>query len=321
MTAAVLDVTGMSVRFRLPRVIVRAVTDVNFTLRRGRMLALIGESGCGKSVLTSALLGLLPANADVAGSAWLRGPDGDVELLTAPERLLSRRVRGRRIALVPQSAHAALTPTRTARAQLVETVRVLDGRSGVENRVGELADRAGLPARALDLYPHELSGGMAQRVILALALAGRPDLILADEPTSGLDRPLADKVVDELRRLADDGIALLMITHDLAAAERAATDLAVMYASRLVETGPIDQVLHDPWHTYTAQLLDALPGRRFTAIPGHPPDLTAVDHGCAFAARSDCHREICNGSVELAGTGERQTACGLHREPANDARC
>lgn len=315
MTGARLEVTDLSVRFRLPRAIVRAVSHVNLTLRPGRMLALVGESGCGKSVLTSALLGLLPANADVAGTAWLRGAAGDVELLTAPERVLSRGVRGRRIALVPQSAHAALTPTRSARAQILETVRVLEGRADAEDRVAALADRAGLHASALDLYPHELSGGMAQRVVLALALAGRPDVILADEPTSGLDRPLAHRAVAELRGLADDGMAVLMITHDLVAAEGAATDLAVMYASRLVESGPIDEVLRDPWHTYTTELLDALPRRRFAPIPGHPPDLTAVDDGCAFAARSARHREVCNGDPALGGTGERRAACGLHRVP------
>ncbi|MGW5365900.1 ABC transporter ATP-binding protein [Actinopolymorpha pittospori] len=309
---ATLEVADMSVRFRLPGTVVRAVTGVSFTLHPGQLLALVGESGCGKSVLASALLGLLPANADVAGAAWLRGDGGEVELLGAPERILARRVRGRRIALVPQSAHAALTPTRTARAHLLETVRILEGRTGADERVGELADRTGLDRRALDLYPHELSGGMAQRVVLALALAGRSDVVLADEPTTGLDRPLADRVVAELRGLADAGLAVLMITHDLVAAERSATDLAVMYASRLLECGPLEDVLRDPWHTYTAELLDALPGRRFVAIPGHPADLTGSLDGCAFANRSARHREVCNADPTLAGAGPRRVACGLH---------
>jgi peptide/nickel transport system ATP-binding protein len=316
MTTVALEVADLSVRFRVPGATVRAVTGVSITLRRGRMLALVGESGCGKSVLAAALLGLLPANAEVAGEAWLRGPAGDVDLLSAPERVLSREVRGRRLALVPQTAHAALTPTRTARSQLVETVRALArerAAGGWQARVDEIVARVGLPDDALDLYPHELSGGMAQRVVLALALAGRPEVIVADEPTTGLDRPLATQVVAELRRLADDGTAVLLITHDLLAAFDAATDLAVMYASRLVETGPMDDILRDPRHTYTAELLDALPGRGFRPIPGHPPDLTRLGDGCAYAERSERHRTVCNGDPNLVRDGDRQVACGLVR--------
>jgi peptide/nickel transport system ATP-binding protein len=306
-TKVALAVDNLSVRFRIKRGYVRAVTDVSFALCPGQLLALVGESGCGKSVLAAALLGLLPANADLAGTAQL----GDVELLGAPERTLVREVRGRRIALVPQSAHAALTPTRTARSQLVETVRTLENPTSADERASALAERVGLADAALDRYPHELSGGMAQRVVLALALAGRPDVILADEPTSGLDRPLVERTVDTLRELADDGIAVLMITHDLAAAERSATDLAIMYASRLVETGPIEEVFADPWHTYTQELLDALPQRGFRPIPGHPPDLTALPDGCPYALRSAAHAERCNGELGLVTVGARSVACGM----------
>lgn len=303
---AVLRTERLSVRFRIPRGLVSAVTEVSFALRAGRLLALVGESGCGKSVLASALLGLLPANADIAGAAWL----GELELTGAPERVLSRTVRGRRIALVPQSAHAALTPTRTIRSQLAETLQALQGKGSVGS-LTEVATRAGFPLAALDSYPHELSGGMAQRAVLALALAGRPEVVIADEPTTGLDRPLVDRVVDELRRLADDGIAVLLITHDLAAARRVATDLAVMYASRLVELGPAAEVLTDPWHTYTRDLLEALPDNGFRPIPGHPPDLTALPDGCAYAARSSAHREVCDGSLGLRTVGARSVACGM----------
>lgn len=306
-TKVALAVDHLSVRFRIKHGYVRAVSDVSFALRPGQLLALVGESGCGKSVLAAALLGLLPANADVAGTAQL----GDVELLGAPERTLVRSVRGRRIALVPQSAHAALTPTRTARSQLAETVRALEGAAGVDVRVRALADRVGLAEASLDRYPHELSGGMAQRVVLALALAGSPQVVLADEPTTGLDRPLVERTVDTLRELADDGTAVLMITHDLAAAERTATDVAIMYASRLVETGPLDEVLADPWHTYTRELLDALPHRGFRPIAGHPPDLTALPDGCPYALRSAAHAARCDGSLALASAGARSVACGL----------
>lgn len=175
---SVLRAEALSVRFRIPRGLVSAVTEVSFSLQPGRLLALVGESGCGKSVLAAALLGLLPANADIAGAAWL----GDLELTGAPECVLSRTVRGRRVALVPQSAHAALTPTRTIGRQLSETLEALRGKGSVAE-------------------------------------------------------------------LAEDGIAVLLITHDLAAARRVADDLAVMYASRLVELGPAAEVLADPWHT------------------------------------------------------------------------
>ncbi|HEY6737509.1 MAG TPA: oligopeptide/dipeptide ABC transporter ATP-binding protein, partial [Actinopolymorphaceae bacterium] len=237
--------------------------------------------------------------------------DGEVELLGAPERVLARTVRGRRIALVPQSAHSALTPTRTARALLSETVRRLEPTANVAERLRQLCERVGLDEGALDRYAHELSGGMAQRVVLALALSGRPEVIVADEPTTGLDRPLADRAATALRELADDGMAVLLITHDLRIVERVATDIAVMYASRLVEHGPAADILTDPWHTYTQDLFGALPSRGFMAIPGHPPDLTRLPSGCAYAERSAEHRAHCSGDLALDGTGERRVACGM----------
>ncbi|MEU5876254.1 ABC transporter ATP-binding protein [Spirillospora sp. NPDC047279] len=307
----------LSVRFRLRDSIVQAVTDASFELRPGRLLTLVGESGCGKSVLAAALLGLLPGNAEIRGAVRLDTPDGPLELTTAPERTLARRVRGRKVALVPQSAATALTPVRTVRAQLTETLRAL--RPDVDDRDREadrLAETVGLAPAALDRYPHELSGGMAQRAVLTLALAGDPDVILADEPTSGLDRPLVDHTMDALRALADDGRAILLITHDIAAAERAATDLAVMYASRIVEQGPAGDMFADPLHPYTRALLDATPGRGFRPLPGHPPNLSALPSGCAFRARCP-ERETCTDDPALAPvTPRRSLACARPRVPA-----
>ncbi|MZD08725.1 ATP-binding cassette domain-containing protein, partial [Streptomyces sp. SID5785] len=195
----------------------------------------VGESGCGKSVLASALLGLLPANAETAGTAHA----GGLDLLGADEATLARTVRGRRVGLVPQSPAAHLTPVRTVRAQLAETVRALTGigRRGpaLTAAVDTAAARAAFPADHLDRYPHELSGGLAQRAATALALVGDAPLLLADEPTTGLDRDLVERTVDELRRHLGTERALLLITHDLAAAERIADRVAVMYASRIVE--------------------------------------------------------------------------------------
>ncbi|MFE3577810.1 oligopeptide/dipeptide ABC transporter ATP-binding protein [Streptomyces vinaceus] len=274
---------------------VEAVTDATFTLAAGECLALVGESGCGKSVLASALLGLLPANAETAGSARLAdGPD----VLAADERTLSRTVRGRRIGLVPQSPAAHLTPVRTIRSHLEETVRELAGRTrartrargGAELRAVALAaaERAAFPATHLDRYPHELSGGLAQRAATALALVGDAPLLLADEPTTGLDRDLVHRTVDELRaHTREAGRALLMITHDLAAAERIADTVAVMYAGRIVEITATAAFFGAPGprHPYARGLLDALPERAFIPVPGAPPELGALPPGCAFAAR------------------------------------
>ncbi|RAY16295.1 ABC transporter ATP-binding protein [Actinomadura craniellae] len=310
-----LRVQDLSVRFRLRESIVQAVTGVSFDLLPGRLLALVGESGCGKSVLASALLGLLPGNAELRGRVRLResaGPEASpdwLDLTAAGERTLSRRVRGHRVALVPQSAATALTPVRTARSQLAETIRVLrPGEGDTRGAADRLAERVGLRPADLDRYPHELSGGMAQRVVLALALTADPDVILADEPTSGLDRPLVERTVDMLRELADDGRAVLLITHDLAAAERVATDVAVMYASRIVEQGPAGEVFTDPWHPYTRGLLDATPARGFRPLPGHPPDLSALPAGCAFRPRCP-RRDTCSGDPAPVPVAGRHLAC------------
>ncbi|MBP2477276.1 peptide/nickel transport system ATP-binding protein [Crossiella equi] len=306
-----LDVRELSVRFRLGRgrPEVHAVTDVSFALAPGQLLALVGESGCGKSVLAAALLGLLPANAVLRGEAVLHGPE-PLELLSAPETVLSQRVRGRLVGLVPQSAAAHLTPVRTAGAQLVEAVRVLRPGEGDPGLVAEtLAERVGLDPVFLRRYPHELSGGTAQRVAVALALAGDPPVVLADEPTAGLDRPLVERTVDLLAGLAEEGRAVLLITHDLAAASRVATDLAVMYASRLVERGPAAKLFDTPWHPYTEGLLNALPTGGFQPIPGHPPELTALPDGCAFRPRCPVAAD-CGGDPALVRHGDRYLACG-----------
>ncbi|MFD4899361.1 ABC transporter ATP-binding protein [Streptomyces sp. NPDC058411] len=297
----VLSVRGLSVRFLMPHGRpVAAVTDARFDVLPGECLALLGESGCGKSVLASALLGLLPGNAQTAGEALL----GDLNLLTADERTLAGTVRGRRIGLVPQSPAAHLTPVRTIRSQLGEVISELKGiRRGarLQHAVLAAAGRAGFPEDHLDRHPHQLSGGLAQRAATALALAGDAPLLLADEPTTGLDRELVDRTVDELRRHVDArsggaGHGLLMITHDLAAAERIADRVAVMYAGRIVELGQADAFFGAPGprHPYSRRLLQALPDRAFTAIPGMPPELGDLPDGCAFAARCERATGLCS---------------------------
>ncbi|ARE79284.1 ABC transporter ATP-binding protein [Streptomyces sp. Sge12] len=275
---------------------VEAVTDASLRLAPGECLVLVGESGCGKSVLASALLGLLPGNAETAGSARLA--DG-TDLLAADERTLAETVRGRRVGLVPQSPAAHLTPVRTIRSHLREAVRELTGtrgRTALRAAAEAAAERAAFPATHLDRHPHELSGGLAQRAATALALVGDAPLLLADEPTTGLDRDLVLRTVDELRaHTRAAGRALLMITHDLAAAERIADSVAVMYAGRIVETGPAEAFFGAPGprHPYARGLLDALPDRAFTPVPGAPPELGALPAGCAFAARCAAADHLC----------------------------
>ncbi|MEV6398697.1 ABC transporter ATP-binding protein [Streptomyces sp. NPDC051907] len=273
---------------------IAAVSGASFDLAAGECLVLVGESGCGKSVLASALLGLLPGNAQTAGTAHADG----VELLGASERTLARTVRGRRIGLIPQSPAAHLTPVRTVRSQLEETLRELTSARGRELRDGAVAaaERAAFPADHLDRHPHELSGGLAQRAATALALVGDAPLLLADEPTTGLDRELVGRTTDELRRHVDEGRALLMITHDLAAAERIADRVAVMYAGRIVELADAKRFFGEPGprHPYARGLLSALPERDFTPIPGLPPELGALPDGCAFAARCAVATPACD---------------------------
>ncbi|MFD6991507.1 ABC transporter ATP-binding protein [Streptomyces sp. NPDC059943] len=303
---------------------IAAVTDATFDLAAGECLALVGESGCGKSVLASALLGLLPGNAQTTGAALLTGPDpaAPTDLLAADERILARTVRGRRVGLVPQSPAAHLTPVRTVRSQLVEVLRELTGARGPAlAKVAEsAAGRAAFPADHLDRYPHELSGGLAQRAATALALIGDATLLLADEPTTGLDRELVDRTADELRRHTDEGRALLMITHDLAAAERIADRVAVMYAGRIVELSPAAGFFgsRGPRHPYARGLLDALPEREFTAIPGMPPELGDLPDGCAFAARCTRASDICAGLPALTPGPGSSVACH-HAEERVDA--
>ncbi|GAA2372374.1 ABC transporter ATP-binding protein [Streptomyces carpaticus] len=318
--APLLSVRGLSVRFLMPGgADIAAVNDVSFDLSAGECLALVGESGCGKSVLAGALLGLLPGNARTRGSALLSSEPGAVpiDLPAADERTLARTVRGRLLGLVPQSPAGHLTPVRTVRSQLRETIRALHGTRGrdLATATEAAAERAAFPADHLDRYPHQLSGGLAQRAATALALVGDAPLLIADEPTTGLDRDLVARTVGELRRHTDEGRALLVITHDLPAAERIADRVAVMYAGRIVELTDAAPFFGTPGprHPYAAGLLRALPERDFTPIPGQPPGLDALPAGCAFAPRCPRATAVCAEPPDLIDG----TACHHVPEPAD----
>jgi peptide/nickel transport system ATP-binding protein len=277
-----LEIDELSVGFRTPRGVVHALSEVSLHLEPGELLLVVGESGSGKTVLAHSLLRLLPRNATTAGAVRLSGTD---VLRAAPREL--RELRGRRVALIPQSPASALNPVRRLGGQLLEVARAR-GLSAptARQRLRSLLVPVGLDFDDLARrYAHQLSGGMQQRVVNALALLGEPELVIADEPTSGLDADLVDTTAAQLREISARGAALLVITHDLRLAERLGGRLALLYASRVVEVGPTAAFFAAPSHPYGRELLRALPEREGKPIPGLPPELTALPPGCAFADR------------------------------------
>jgi peptide/nickel transport system ATP-binding protein len=290
---------------------VAALRGLNFTLERGQTLGLIGESGCGKSLTALALMGLLPEGARLQGALHFDGQD-----LAQLDEPAWCRLRGRRIAMVFQEPMTALNPLHTIGRQVAEPLRLHLGLSAAEARARALAllERVQLPqaAQRLDAYPHQLSGGQRQRVVIAIALACGPALLVADEPTTALDATLQHEVLQLLLRLVqEDGMALLLISHDLALMARSVQRLAVMYAGRFVEQGDTAQVLANPAHPYTQGLLAARPrlgaghSRRGRAgdvaplatIPGRVPGLHEMPPGCAFAARCAQAGDACRSAV------------------------
>ncbi|MFE3322194.1 ATP-binding cassette domain-containing protein [Nocardia sp. NPDC059195] len=280
-----LSIDALTVRIPVRRGdVVHAVTDLSLDITAGAVTALVGESGCGKSIVASAVMGVLPSEAVTTGSVRLQlGAAGLAHATAEPIEILADHppYRGRHIALVPQSPSTYFTPVRTVGSQLREAITAL----GTAHTPADLVERAGLSVAALELYPHELSGGMAQRAAVAAALAGDPEVIIADEPTSGLDRARTDQIGKLLRECADGGAAVLLITHDLGHLIRAgiADTVAVMYASRLMEVGPGAHVLDDPWHDYTRDLLAALPERGLHPLPHPPRTLTNLSEICPYA--------------------------------------
>jgi oligopeptide transport system ATP-binding protein len=299
-TAPLLSVEDLEVEFRMPTGTVVANDRVNYSLEAGETLAILGESGSGKSVSAQAVMGIIdsPPGHITGGRIRYRG----IDLLQVPEK---QRIafRGDQISIIFQDALSALNPVFTVGDQISEMFRVHRGMAKREarKRAVDLMDRVRIPGakNRLDSYPHEFSGGMRQRVMIAMALALDPAVLIADEPTTALDVTVQAQVMELLAELqAETGMGLILITHDLGVVAEVADRVAVMYAGRIVETGNIDDVYHRPTMPYTIGLMESLPqldvkGGRLRPIPGSPPDLTARPSGCAFHPRCRFAEQIC----------------------------
>ncbi|WP_293797991.1 ABC transporter ATP-binding protein [uncultured Bosea sp.] len=311
MTAPLLELRNLRTRFRTDRGDLDAVRDVSFTLRAGETLGLVGESGSGKSVTGFSIMGLIdPPGRIVGGEILFRGQD-----LTRLDEEAMRCLRGNRIAMVFQDPMMTLNPVLRISTQMIETIRAHETIDDATARIRarDLLGAMGIPSpeARLDAYPHQLSGGMRQRVAIAIALINKPDLIIADEPTTALDVSIQAQILAEVQQLTrESGTALLWITHDLSVIAGIADEIAVMYAGRIVEQGSVDAVLDQPSHPYTAGLIGSLPGASapgsmLVQIPGTTPDMVDPPQGCAFGPRCSRHDEAC----------ERQPAFteGAHR--------
>jgi oligopeptide/dipeptide ABC transporter ATP-binding protein len=292
-----LEVRDLSVSFPNRQGAVQAVNNVSFNLERGCILAILGESGSGKSVLLRTILGIQASLARISGEVRLRGTN--ILKLSAKERA---KISGAWVSMVFQNPMTALDPVFTVEQQIVETLvrHTTMNKREAQARALELLKLVHIasPERRLKSYPFELSGGMRQRVVIAMALACNPGLLLADEPTTALDVTVQARVLDLLREIQQEmGTSIIFVTHDVAVAAEIADEVIVMYAGRIVETGPIDQIIQAPKHPYTQGLLKANiePGQkeRPVAIPGLPPNLARLPQGCAFAPRCSLATESC----------------------------
>ena len=329
-TAAMRDepllvVDGLCTHFPTRAGVVKAVDGVSFSLRRGEILGLVGESGSGKSITGYSILGLVdPPGRVVAGSIRYDG----VELTTLPGEAM-RRLRGNRISMVFQDPMATLNPVLRIDRQMTETILAHDdvGEALALERARDALLRVGIasPDERLRAYPHQFSGGMRQRVAIAIALINRPDLVIADEPTTALDVTIQGQILHEVQTLArETGTALVWITHDLTVVAGLADRVCVMYAGRIVEQGTTAQVLESPAHPYTRGLLDSVPARnargaRLRQIPGMPPAPLGLPDGCAFRERCPRADEACVADPPMRGTpGDPDRGARCHH-PLDDA--
>ncbi len=316
-----LEVSDLKVSFATEDGIVRAVDGVSFTVGSGEVVAIVGESGSGKSVTAMTLMGLTRGpNARIEGAAQLEG----AELLSASADEL-QKIRGGSIAMVFQDPMSSLDPVHRIGKQIVEQIRVHDheiSKAEAMDRAASLMERVGIPRaqERLRSYPHEFSGGMRQRVMIAMALSCSPKLLIADEPTTALDVTIQAQILDELRKLrVETNAGVILVTHDLGVVADIADRVVVMYAGRVVEQGTLEQIFYDPQHPYTWGLLGSIPrvdrdrGQRLPAIPGVPPSLLKPPAGCHFRPRCPHSFEHCTEVPALTA--------GLPDDPGHLDRC
>jgi oligopeptide/dipeptide ABC transporter ATP-binding protein len=307
-----LEVDDLHVSFATEDGVVRAVDGVSFSLQRGKVLGIVGESGSGKSVTSMSLLGLTRGpNARFSGTIRYRGMD----LVTASESQL-QKVRGAGIAMIFQDPMTSLNPVQKVGSQIVEMIQAHEplDKSAARRRTIDLLGQVGIanPAGRVDSYPHEFSGGMRQRVMIAMALACSPDILIADEPTTALDVTIQAQILELIAKLKDDlGTAVILITHDLGVVARLSDDIAVMYAGRIVEHGPKGDIFYDPQHPYTWGLLGSIPRidqpkpPQLASIPGQPPSLIRPPEGCKFRPRCPHAFDKCMQEPELVSRIEQ----------------
>ena len=322
-TEPVLSIRNLRVAFGSTRGALVAVDGVDLDVRPGEVLGIAGESGSGKSVTLRAILGLIRAPGQATGQVLWRGKD----LMTLPKGEL-RRVRGGEIGIIFQEPMTALNPVLTVGMQIRENLKehtTLDA-AGREKRAVELMDHVGIPAAKsrLDDYPHQFSGGMRQRAMIAIALASNPKLLLADEPTTALDVTIQDQILKLILRLRSEmNMSVVLVTHDLGVIAQTCDRLAVMYAGRIVETGPVTALFKSPRHAYTLGLLNSVPRgdlvrQPLSSISGQPPLLFQLPPGCAFAPRCRFMTEACNAAKPplVAIDADHRAACIHHADVA-----
>jgi peptide/nickel transport system ATP-binding protein len=320
LSVPVLSVRDLQVEFVTRRGTLRALDGVSFDIAKGEILGVVGESGAGKSVTGSALIGLIdPPGRIAGGEVHLHG--NRIDNLDA-ESL--RRLRGKKIGMIFQDPLTSLNPLYRVSEQLIQTIRThtdLSERAARDRAIG-LLNEVGIPAaeRRIDSYPHEFSGGMRQRVVIALALCAEPDFVIADEPTTALDVSVQAQIIALLKRLcAERGMAAMLVTHDMGVIAETADRVAVMYAGRVVEIGPVRDVIKEPKHPYAKGLMGAIPSLeaeidRLTQIPGSMPRLSAIPPGCAFNPRCAEVFDRCRSERPgLISVGDHhKAACHLH---------
>ena len=318
-TAKLLDVQHLVVEFPGRRGTLRALDDISFDIAPGEILGVVGESGAGKSLTGASIIGLLEPPGRVAGGQILL----EGERIDHLSHQQMRHIRGKRIGAIFQDPLTSLNPLYTVGRQLTETIRahlpVSEGEA--RRRAIALLEDTGIPAAAqrIDHYPHQFSGGMRQRVVIALALAAEPTLIVADEPTTALDVSIQAQIIQLLKRLCRErGAAVMLITHDMGVIAETCDRVAVMYAGRIVEIGPVHEVIHSPAHPYTAGLMASIPDmaierERLNQIDGAMPRLNAIPKGCAYHPRCPRAFDRCTQErPELLAAGATSAACWLH---------